>query len=327
VHSLNPGKNEIEVIVKGTDESTTTYKVTITSEETNNEPSTKLKSFTFNNKEVKITDKLTYLVGVAEDAKTINFQTKTETTNATVKIDGDENIKPGINIFTITVSAKDLDDTVYTIIVYKPESSVITYLEGLDTLNSNLIYEMQFNPYIPGSIFELLKDSKYTITYNNVNQIGGLLYSLSFNKNVIYTEDYTIDFVKTNELPLTYASTVPENVDIKLFIDPEEVFSSKLYLYSFDQATNEYTLINDNLEVKDYYVSFTSTGARTYVLSTSAITNKEVTTTVKKNNELLMRIIFLIIGILLGVLGTLFVIKKLKKKTKPIVINQNIERL
>lgn len=307
--NLQTGENKIEIVVKAENESTKTYVINCTRSEKENIASTTLTSLKFNDKQIDLSsDSKIFLIGLDEykDSIKLEYETSSNTTEYNVK--GTDNLKEGINKITIEVTDKKCKKVTYTIYVYVPAKEVVKSLEGIDKINSNIIYNSsQYkNQIISKDVVNLINKKDNQLTYNIVNDNNGLLYSFIFDKNSKLSKTLELKFIKVSDEPLKFVSNIPKNVQIKAHIDEAYKNGTKLKLYTYDQKNNKYILIKDNVKVENGYITFISDGSSEYILSTDGL---KVKTTLK---EWIIRFICILVGALIPIL--IYIIRKNFKK-------------
>jgi len=151
-----------------------------------------------------------YVITIPYDVSEISFEAKTENPKATIKVDGNKNLKVGENEITITVTAEDGNIRKYKINVIKKEKDIVlsnnSNLKNLSIKGYNL--DFNSNKYLYNI---KIKDEEYlNITYikdddkSNVSIIGNEnLEDGSIIKITVVAEDgttssYIINIEKSN---------------------------------------------------------------------------------------------------------------------------------
>lgn len=322
-YELKEGDNTFFIQVTAANGLSKMYTVTIVRKNRDIGPSTKLTKIVVNGKEISLSaSSKVYAIGVDSNVSVLEINCETDSATSTYKIDGNNIIKEN-NVVTITVSDEGVDDTIYKLVVNKNGViNTVTSLNDLANIDSNTIYKVNYSkePVLSKDILDKIKNNLYTIYYNVVNDDDGLLYSISLNSSINYDDDLILKINKVSDNPLMYNSTIPSGMKIKLLVEQDVK-----YLYSYDFNTNLYTLISDDITLKDMYVDFVSNGASSYVFSSSAITNKNDGEKSAKKSEWFTRIQYLLIGVLSGAILMFFFKDKFFKNKK--TSTPTIERL
>lgn len=119
--NLQVGENTITVTVKAQDGTEGTYTITVTREaDSNNDlKSLEVEGYTLDPDFDK--DVTNYAIEVPKDVDSIVVNAEPDSDNATVTVEGADNLQPGENTATVTVKAEDGTEKVYTITVTKEE--------------------------------------------------------------------------------------------------------------------------------------------------------------------------------------------------------------
>ena len=248
----------------------------------------------FNNIPIKLTEKKTYLIGVASNVESLDLKYETSSNGAQSEVVGNNNLKEGINVVKIIIKAPNIEDTTYTLLVYK-ESAIKTFDDFKEIKDIDASYFYNSKSYIdnkiPKSFLDLFLNSSSYFKYNIVNECGGLLTSFKFTKDSLTNEDLEIIFSKTNAKYLTYSSNIPKNVLITLYLDT----TKDIKIYNFNNGT--YNLI-DTITPKDGYIEFVSNGSDNYVFSEENLFNEFE----KKELTAIRIVIIFIAGIVIGII-------------------------
>ncbi|MBE6141102.1 MAG: hypothetical protein E7172_06225 [Firmicutes bacterium] len=269
--NLNSDKQQFIIKVTAENESEKIYTINVF-KSTENIPSNKLIKLIANDL-VLDHNQFINLIGVENNINKLNLIYETLSNTSTYEIKGNENLKDGINIITIKVKDTDLDYNTYTLIVYK-ESLIkkVNNIEEIKNINQNyLINTLKNNLNIKKSLINKLKNTKFNIKYNVLNNTKGLIYSLTFDKNVILEKDFNIKLNKISAKK--YEINIPKNTQVKLFIDDLNLNNKEFYLYSYNQKKDKYSLIKKDVKVKDYYLDFIADGSSMIVLSEEKLAN------------------------------------------------------
>jgi hypothetical protein len=122
--NLQVGENTITVTVKAQDGTEGTYTITVTREaDSNNDlKSLEVEGYTLDPEFNK--DTTNYAIEVPKDVDSVVVNAEPDSDNATVTVEGADNLQPGENTVTVTVKAEDGTEKVYTITVTKEEEPV-----------------------------------------------------------------------------------------------------------------------------------------------------------------------------------------------------------
>ena len=148
------GDNNFEVVVTSESGAQKVYKLLINKK---NIPSTKILKLGLGDKEYKIDDEI-ILFGLPAGTDKIDLKVTTDSTTAKVNMNGNQNLKPGHNIVTITVSDTDCVDKVYKVLVYVQE---------LDVLENKTIESLDKDYTV-----NLPKNAAYSLNKSILNSIG-----------------------------------------------------------------------------------------------------------------------------------------------------------
>ena len=322
VHTLIEGLNKIVIRVTAENGMSKDYVINVTKAAKANVPSTKLTKLKVENKNLDI-NKNIFLVGAPNNASTVKIEYETTSKTTSYEVLGNENLTDGINLVTITVKDIDCEDSIYTLLVYKNSYKRINSIGELTSITENISYNIgeKETHIIYQSNSELIKNSDYQFVYNIVNEYEGLLYNLVLDNTVSLDSDLEPILQKDLTNDFTYNSNIPANIKINLYLD--ELLNQKMYLYSYEN--NKYNLIEE-VDVVNGYVEFTSNGSTKYIFSKEQIVTKNEKSASVSKKEWVTRIQYLLVGIVIGILGTiLFSNIKTKKKKSPTI--KPIERL
>ena len=265
----------------------------------------------------EIIDKITknILVGVDENTNEIVIDVVLESDTAVYTVEGNKNLKEGLNTIILTVSDDNTESNLYYIRVFKRIDDCV-YLKKMDeisTLSSSIIVSnyLSDNHIIESKYLEMASKSNKKIYYNVINNRGGLLYQIVLDKNMNDTNEIDASITKNKENPLVYSSKIKEGVNVLLFLDTDDFSDGEIIrIYSFNEENN-YKLVSNNVEIKDGYVEFTTNGDNNYVF-TKQMLIKEDDATVKLLKQFKDYIVF---GIgFVFIIIVLLSISKLKKK-------------
>jgi hypothetical protein len=210
-----------------------------------------------------------FLCGTSKDYDKLNINTITESTTSKVDIEGNENLKSGINPINIKVTETNNEVTEYKLLLYKnpTDAELITNLSEAPS-SGNIVYNTtQEKTMIPSKLMSTINKSR-KLYYNNVNLYNGLLYGITLSSNS--TADLDLYFKKISDGPLTYQTTVPENNNIKLYVGDIYADNIDLKVYSYSEI-GKYNLVTAGVKIKDGYIDFSTNGDLFYVISTTPL--------------------------------------------------------
>ena len=319
---LNIGLNTFNLKVTSSSGAEANYTINITrSNEERNiiTESSKLKALKINNMALPLGTQTNYLYSVNKDTSQLPIEYETESETAEVKIEGNENLKEGINLVKIIVTEKNKDKTEYKIVVYKHPSNA-TLVTDLNTLlTSNIIYETSNSEshIIPQNILNNLKTNNMHLYYDVVDTYGGLLYQVDLYNNLPST-DLDISLTQENANSLTYTTKIPESNNILLYLNDKYQDGSVVRIYSCDES-GKYTLITDGYKVNNGYVSFTTNGAPKYIITTQELIKEEGPLTKFINKYKMYFILgFIVLIVLIIIIKKISKQKKIKEQNEPL---------
>ena len=328
---LQIGQNKFEILVESANGLEQIYTINITrSTEEIQGPviSSKLKLLTVNGLVLNLADDNTlFLYGVSNDIDSLNITPIMESSTATLKITGNENLQVGTNKIDITVTQileeeipptdEDpgveavIEETTYTLIVYKNpnNTSEIDSLDKIDGTN-NYVYTTidQKGHIIPKEKIEQLVNNKKNLYYNVVNMYNGLLYQIKLPTDM-EIKDYNLKLDKLDNGDLTYSTNLPINTEITIYLEDYE-HGSSVQLYSSNED-GTYNLMTAGLEVKDGYITFLTNGDTHYTITTIDLIQVE-----SKFDKMMSIIKSVLIGLAIGVIAILVIPRLTKKKKK-----------
>ena len=259
---LFKGDNNFEVVVTSESGAQKVYKLLINKK---NIPSTKILKLGLGDKEYKIDDEI-ILFGLPAGTEKIDLKVTTDSTTANVNINGNDNLKPGHNIVTITVSDTDCVDKVYKVLVYVQELDVLENktIESLDkdytvNLPKNAAYSLN------KSILNSIGSKK--VNYHIIDSNYGLLASMEVNTKQQLESDYELYFIIKNNKIYT---NIFKGTKVKAYLGNEFEVGKKLYIYAYNDQKQKYELLTSQ-KYEDYYVSLETTDSFEYL-----VTNKQI---------------------------------------------------
>lgn len=256
------GDNNFEVVVTSESGAQKVYKLLINKK---NIPSTKILKLGLGDKEYKIDDEI-ILFGLPAGTEKIDLKVTTDSTTANVNINGNDNLKPGHNIVTITVSDTDCVDKVYKVLVYVQELDVLENktIESLDkdytvNLPKNAAYSLN------KSILNSIGSKK--VNYHIIDSNYGLLASMEVNTKQQLESDYELYFIIKNNKIYT---NIFKGTKVKAYLGNEFEVGKKLYIYAYNDQKQKYELLTSQ-KYEDYYVSLETTDSFEYLVTSKQI--------------------------------------------------------
>lgn len=289
------GDNNFEVVVTSESGTQKVYKLLINKK---NIPSTKILKLGLGDKEYKINDEI-ILFGLPSGTEKIDLKVTTDSTTANVNINGNDNLKPGHNIVTITVSDTDCVDKVYKVLVYVQELDVLENktIESLDkdytvNLPKNAAYSL--NKSILNSI-----GSKKVI-YHIIDSNYGLLASMEVNTKQQLESDYELYFIIKNNKIYT---NIFKGTKVKAYLGNEFEIGKKLYIYAYNDQKQKYELLTSQ-NYEDYYVSLETTDSFEYLITNKEIKEDKVEKKISTTEIIIVAISQILIMVIIIVLFT-----------------------
>ncbi len=325
--SLHIGENNFEFQVTSSKNKRTVYKIKIIRSTEELEKvilSSKLRTLKVNNMSLDLTgDKTFFLVGVRNEIINLPINYVKESNSAEVKIEGQKNLKEGINPVTVTVTEvleeateeKEavLDETIYKILLYRnPDNTEVINTFNNIPVNKDLVYvaSSTANHKIPASAVRKIKNNNLALYYGVVNLYNGILYQAKLKDNLPDTE-IDASFKETSEGSGDYATTLPEGTEILLYVGDRYDDETSLKLYSYGED-GKYKLITAGTEVLDGYISFVLNGDKNFVVTTAELI--KVQSPLAKLLNQYKDIILMVVGTIVGILLLVFLISKYRKK-------------
>ena len=282
-HSLSVGQNRLQVRVTAENGDVNTYFINVNRPDKENKASAILTELSYNGINLDVSKRI-FTIGIANEITTLDLKYSTSSKTSTYTVTGNSNLKPGINIIEIKVTDVGVKEEIYTLVVNKITYTPVTNLEENINLSNDTYYNTYNNIiYLPDNVINNLKNASGKMIVNNVNANDGLNFSLEIDKENKLPKNNDLYIVKSNNDPLTYLSNIPSGVEIKLFIDNENLNGKKLKLYGYDEDNRVYKLIIDGVTITDYYVAFTSEGYDKYIFTPTEILNEQVEDTSSLN--------------------------------------------
>lgn len=281
---LNIGKNTFSISVASSAGRISNYTIIInrsTEKFQTFEKSSKLRTIKVNNLVLDISDdKKSWLYGIGKDYDSLTIDTITESSTALVEIEGNENLKSGLNVITIKViepnesEDEDAEDdiTEYYLIVYKNPTNA-TLINDINnvTEKTDIIYNTTENDthIIPLTTLKNIKNNNSKLYYNVVNFYNGILYQAIISENTP-NSNLNASFKKISDGPLTFQTELPEGTEMLVYLGDyfDDEANVKIYTYNENE---EYTLLTDGITLQNGYISFVANGKNNYVFSLASL--------------------------------------------------------
>ena len=259
------GDNNFEVVVTSESGAQKVYKLLINKK---NIPSTKILKLGLGDKEYKIDDEI-ILFGLPAGTEKIDLKVTTDSTTANVNINGNDNLKPGHNIVTITVSDTDCVDKVYKVLVYVQELDVLDN-KTIETLDKDYTVNLPKNAAysLNKSILNSIGSKK--VNYHIIDSNYGLLASMEVNTKQQLESDYELYFIIKNNKIYT---NIFKGTKVKAYLGNEFEVGKKLYIYAYNDQKQKYELLTSQ-KYEDYYVSLETTDSFEYLVTNKKIEEK-----------------------------------------------------
>lgn len=297
------GDNNFEVSVTSEDGQVRVYKLLINKK---NIPSTKILKLGLGNQEYKIDDEI-ILFGLPSGTEKIDLKVTTDSTTANVNINGNENLKPGHNIVTITVTDTDCVDKIYKVLVYVQELDELEN-KNIEALDKDYIVNLKKNAayLLNKTILNSLGSNK--VKFHIIDNNYGLLASMDVNTKQQLENDYELYFILKNDKIYT---NIFKETDVKAYLGNKYKIGKKLYIYAYNDIKQKYELLTSQ-KYNDYYVSFKTTDSFEYL-----VTDKEITEIKVEKKISAMELIIVIVSqvVIMVTIIALFV-AKFKKNYK-----------
>ena len=319
--TLKVGKNTFKIVVTSEKGTPRTYTVVINKKEkVSNTPvlsnNVNIKEILINDVNISlITAQDTYSVSVKNSVSKVTIKYVLEDEKATAVIEGNENLKIGVNAFNIIVTAEDGTTKTYQILLERKANENVILNNNEQIINEiqngkNDIVTVTLkteNPekQIEQSVVEELMTTKKSIVYEVLNENEGLLYSVQLNSNDIINPeniDINLDFeenktLKLNDRNVKYLNfknngVSKTNVSTRIFVGDKFSDGQVLTLSEYNPTNKTIKTFKTDVVVEDGFITFESDKLVTYILSAS---------TLKVTNNI-------ILGIILGLIVTIIIL-------------------
>ena len=314
---LIDGENVFTIRVKSSSGKEKEYKIKIirSNDVINNVGNTNIKSLKINGDKIDKIDR-SILIGVDQTITNLKLDIELESETAVYTVEGNKNLKDGINNVIITVSDDNIDSKLYYIRVYKNNEDyiVVKDLNELTSLPASIIVNRSINDShnIEKKYISMVAKSNKNLLYNVVNEKNGLLYQIVLNKVMNNKEDIDATIVKDKDNPLVYKSSIREGVNLQLYLDTEEFSDGEVIkIYSYNNE-GDYSLVDNGAVINNGYVEFKTNGDKYYVFTKQMLIKED--NSIKILEQFKDYIMFGIAFVVLIIF--VLIVSKIKKKKK-----------
>jgi len=296
---LATGSNVYRVIATSESGERKVYTITIVRKDKNNDVSkmsrnTNVLSLRLNGQEIKLQEGIyAYSVSVENDVTQAEFVCDVEDEKTLALLEGNRNLKIGLNMFKITITAEYGNSVMYDIIVERKElkkniqntkSDILNNIRnGSDAVvNVNVAYN-DTNRIADNDIVSALQSNKKTLNYTVMNENRGTAYTFSINGSSITTPseiDFNMSFTTDNQSKIDALTNAPNSVylnfkenntfkgkiKLKAFVGDKFNLGNTLTLYYYDKTNNTLEMVKEALKVKNNYTEFEVEKLGEYVL-------------------------------------------------------------
>ena len=357
---LAVGSNLFRITVVAENESKKIYTISVIRKDENNDVSklsrnTNVKSLTLNGERVNLIQGIyTYALSVENDVSKADFFCELEDPKTMALLEGDRNLKVGVNKFKVTITAENGNNVVYDIVVERKElRKVITNTKEdiLNTINNTtesvITVSVPYNDknrVVDSSILNSLKNTNKTLIYEVLNENRGLHYSVTISgSNLTNISDFNFDLTfssenketidklsnakKTVYINLRENATLQGKTSMKLYVGDKFDATNTLTLYYYDKVNNKLELVSDNLKVKNSYIEVEIDKYAEYILMDKKLVNKQsVSIGENTGGGSGIAIIAIVVVVIIAVAIIIIVKKKNTKKIiKPTIPNVNTQ--
>lgn len=300
VKNLVSGDNKFEISVVSESGDVRKYTITVSKK---NIPTTKINKIVVDKADIEINSETT-IIGVKKGTTKIDIKAISDSTSAKVKIAGNENLKPGLNLVEINVSDVNCKEKTYYVIVYVPELETLT--KPITKLDENNIINLEKNSsyILSKDVLGMIKDK---LTYNIVNKYNGVIASLEINRSKILEEDYDLFFIFNKNKVYT---NIFHGTKVKVFLNNGYKLGEKIYIYEI--VDNKYKLLNQ-MKIENMYAEFETTESNEYLITTD---NKSTSKKMVNNSSAFTENFMIALLVILLLLVLFLIIKKGNKKNK-----------
>jgi len=255
---------------------------------------TKMLALRLNGKPIQLQDNIySYLVSVENDVAVADFEADLEDPKALAMLDGNRNLKVGINKFSVIITAENGDVVTYEVIVERKEarkiinnnnSEIISALRNsTDAVITVNVLSNDTNRVANTEILKELVNTKKTIIYEVKNENNGLLYSVTINgENITNIADFNFNLTLKSEnkeaidtltgtnkavyLDFAENTNFQGKAIVKVYVGNEFDAGNNLTLKYYDKENNKLESKKDDLKVKNRYTEFEIDKIGEYVL-------------------------------------------------------------
>ena len=334
--NLKVYQNSFNIVVTAESGSRKTYTVNVTRKDSNGrttpaDTNNKLETLTIKDLDIEFVNNIyQYDLEVSNEFIFLEIIAASESSKATVDIDAPNSLIIGLNKITITVTAEDTSQQVYTINITRkdnvPTLTVEEIFELIDSIESDVInidiYDDSF--ILDLELYALLieHNKDITISFYKDNNLSYKWYFKSgieesnalINAKISFKSDFIDQINKLTNyahkifLHFDHNGPFPTGTSISVFVGDEYEDDTLLYLYYFNLTTEEIELIHQNLKVENGFVEFDIEHASDYFLSRADL--------ITPATSLLERFLTQIICIIIIVVQSVFLFKLIKEKKK-----------
>lgn len=305
---------------------------------------TNVTKLTLNGEEIKLQANIyTYAISVENSVSTASFHCDLEDEKAMALLEGDVNLKVGVNKFKITVTAENGNNVVYDIVVERQElrkvvsndkEEILTAINtGTDSVITVTVPYNDLNRQVDTEILTALKTTNKTLIYEVLNENRGLNYSVTIigtELTNIDTFDFNITFDSENKEAIDLLSNAKKTVYIdlkentnlqgkikmKVYVGDKFDATNTLTLYYYDKTNNKLELITKDLKVTNSYVEIDIDKFAEYILIDESQIKKSSTNNSSANLSGSEAILLGIIPVIVIIIIVVVIILKKKKRVK-----------
>jgi hypothetical protein len=293
--NLNVYNNNYNIVVTAENGSKKTYSVTITRKDADGltalrSGNNSLKSLIITGYDIGFkTDVTKYDLTIENNINKLKVEAIADSAKATLNINNPDELKIGLNVIKITVTAEDGTIKEYIINVTRSNAGPTTTLEKVidvvmdttaDTINVNI---KDSKTEIKKEILDVIKERQKTLIINRLDEQDMIIYSWEIKGNKVneQTMDVNINFISDIEnnidsltnhakyimLNFSHSGELPEGTLITVYVGDKYKDGDMLKLYSYDADAEKIELVYDNLTVENSYVKFELKHCSNYFLT------------------------------------------------------------
>lgn len=346
---LTVGSNLFRITVIAENESKKIYTITVIRKDKNNDASklsrnTNVKSLTLNGEQVNLLPNIfTYALSVENNVTQADFFCELEDSKAMALLEGDRNLKVGVNKFKITITAENGNNVVYEIVVERKELRTVINNVKEDILNainnstdSVITVSVPYNDTnrsVDTEILNALKTANKTLVYEVLNENRGLNYSVTLvgsNITEVSNFDFSLLFKSENQDAIDALSNAKKTIYIdlkentglkgkipmKIYVGDKFDATNTLTLYYYDKANNKLEKVTDKLKVKNSYVEIEVEKLAEYILIDESQTTKKTTTVGSGDSSNVGMFAIIGVVVVVAVIAVIVIISKNKNKKR-----------